>query len=144
MPTHRLILSLPPTNLNDVSFPSQIHCIALRWSTFQRVSRSVDVRSIDVLHVWQFFLFWNQISYFKDHVYSSLIVKMKWERCQFWKRYFENQPFWSKTQHTSFKICSPLIVLYFENRNWPIVRLKFLFLWFFVSILIFDFGYIIW
>ena len=54
---------------------------------------------------------------FKDHVYSSLIVEMKSERCPFWNIYFKNQAFWSKTQHTLFKIWSPLIVLYFENRN---------------------------
>jgi hypothetical protein len=40
--------------------------------------------------------------------------------------------------------CSSLIVLYFENRNWPVVRLKWLFSWFFVSVLIFDLGYIFW
>jgi hypothetical protein len=49
-------------------------------------------------------LFWNQLSYFKDHVNSSLIVEMKSKRYQFWKRSFENQAFWSKTQHTLFKI----------------------------------------
>ena len=87
-----------------------IHCIAPRWSTFQGVSRSVDVisikdfaNSIDVF-VWQHFLFWNQISYFKDHVYSCLIIEMKSKRYQFWKRSFENQAFWSKTQHTLFNI----------------------------------------
>jgi len=45
----------------------------------------------------------------------------------FLKRPFENQAFWSKTQHTLFEIYSPLIVMYFENRNWPVVRLKWLF-----------------
>jgi len=43
-----------------------------------------------------------------------------------------------------FNICSHLIVLYFENRNWLVVRLKWIFLWFFVSISIFDLRYIIW
>jgi hypothetical protein len=115
------------------------------------VSRSIDVISvedfanlIDVLLVCQSFLFWNQISYFKDHVYSSLIVEMKSERCPFWNIYFENQAFWSKTQHTLFKIWSLLIVLYIENRNWLVVRLKWFFPWFFVSILNSDFRYIFW
>jgi len=58
-------------------FLLKIHWIASRWSTFQGVSRNVDVilvkdfaNSIDVL-IWQSFLFWNQISYFKNHVYSK-------------------------------------------------------------------------
>ena len=49
-------------------------------------------------------MFWNQLSYFKDHVNSSLIVEMKSKRYQFWKRSFENQAFLSKTQHTLFNI----------------------------------------
>ena len=92
-------------------FPSQGPLYCPRWSTFQGVSRSVDVilvkdfaNSIDILLVWQSFLFWNQLSYFKDHVNSSLIVEMKSKRYQFWKRSFENQAFWSKTQHTLFNI----------------------------------------
>jgi len=52
---------------------------------------------------------------------------------------------WSKTQHTLFNTCSFLIVFYFKNRNWPVVRLKeFFLLWFFMSILISDLRYIIW
>jgi len=54
------------------------------------MSRSVNVisvkdftNSIDVLLVWQSFLFWNQLSYFKGHVYSSLIVEMKLEMLVF-------------------------------------------------------------
>jgi hypothetical protein len=43
--------------------------------------------------VRQSFLFWNQISYLKGYVYSSLIVETKSERYQFWKRSFENQAF---------------------------------------------------
>ena len=119
-------------------FLLRVHCIAPRWSTFQGVSRSVDVilvkdfaNSIDILLVWQSFLFWNQISYFNGDVYSSLIVEMKSERCPFSKRPFENQAFLSKIQHTLFEIYSPLIVMYFENRNWPVVRLKW-FLFFMV------------
>jgi len=119
-------------------FLLRVHCITPRWSTFQGVSRSVDVilvkdfaNSIDILLVWQSFLFWNQISYFNGDVYSSLIVEMKSERCPFSKRPFENQAFLSKIQHTLFEIYSPLIVMYFENRNWPVVRLKW-FLFFMV------------
>jgi len=56
---------------------------------------------------------------------------------------FENQASSIKDPTHTIQ-CSPLIVLYFENRNRPDVRLKKKpFLWFFVSILIFDFLYII-
>ena len=52
------------------------------------------------------------------------------------------KPLWLKTQHAIQ--CSPLIILYFKNRNWPVVRLKWLFPWFFVSVLIFDLECVIW
>jgi hypothetical protein len=69
--------------------------------------------------VRQSFLFWNQISYFKGHVYSSLIVEIKSKRCLFLKVFFlKFKLLWSKTQHTIQ--CSPLIILYFENRNDPL------------------------
>ena len=78
-------------------FLLKVHCIAPRWSIFQRVSRGVDVilvkdfaNSTDVF-VWRHFLLWNQISYFNGHVYSSLIVEMKSERCLFLKVFFEIQ-----------------------------------------------------
>jgi len=61
-------------------------------------------------------MFWNQISSFKDHVYSILIVEMKSERCYFWKRSFENQASSIKDPTHTIK-CSPLIALYFENIN---------------------------
>ena len=67
---------------------------------------------------------------------------MKSERCQFF--FLKFKLLWSKAQHTSFNTCSPLIILYFENRNWLIKRSKWLFPWFFVSILISDLGYIFW
>jgi len=67
------------------------------------LSRILQIRSM-FFFVRQSFLFWNQISYFKGHVNSSLIVEMKSKRYQFWKRSFENQAFWSKTQHTLFNI----------------------------------------
>jgi hypothetical protein len=87
-------------------------------------------------------LFENQLSYFKDHVYLKY---------NYWNEIREMSVFflkfkllWSKAQHTSFNTCSPLIILYFENRNWLIKRSKWLFPWFFVSILISDLGYIFW
>jgi hypothetical protein len=45
--------------------------------------RSVLFFSFPIVQVfvWQHFLLWNQISYFKYHVYSCLIIEMKSERC---------------------------------------------------------------
>ena len=98
--------------------------------------------STDALLAWQSFLFENQLSYFKDHVYL---------KSNYWNEiremsvfFFKFKLLWSKAQHTSFNTCSPLIILYFENRNWLIKRSKWLFPWFFVSILISDLGYIFW
>ena len=102
-------LSSPSTDLNTVYFPSHgpLHCP--RWSSFQKVSRSVDVisvkgfaNSISVLLVWQSFLFWNQLLYFKGHIYSSLIVEMKSKRCQFLKVFLKIKLLRSKIQHTLF------------------------------------------
>jgi hypothetical protein len=83
-----------------------------RWQVvnFQGMLRNVDVilvkdfaNSPDVL-IWQSFLFWIQISYFNGHVYSSLIVEMKSERCQFLKVFFflKIKFLRSKIQHTLF------------------------------------------
>jgi hypothetical protein len=132
-------------------FLLRVQCIALSCSTFQGVSKtSMSFLSRISQTQSMFFcvrcssLFWNQLSYFKDHVYSKSSLLKRNQRCPFLKRPFENQAFWSKIQHTLFKIYSPLIVMYFENRNWPNVGLKWLFPWFFVSIWILDIGYIIW
>jgi hypothetical protein len=68
---------------------------------------------------------------------------MKSEMSFFEKTFWKSSFFLlSKIQHMLFKIYSLLIVMYFENRNWPVVRLKWLFFLFFVSILESDFGYI--
>ena len=91
-------------------FLLRVHCIAPRWSTFSGVSRNVDVifvkdfaNSIDVLG-WKSFLFWNQISHFNNHVYSSLIVEMKSERCLFFWNYFFfwNSNFFGQRPNTLF------------------------------------------
>jgi hypothetical protein len=52
--------------------------------------------------------------------------------------------FFSKIQHTLFKIHSFLIVMYFENRNWPVVRLKWLFFSFFFMVLCIHFRLWFW
>jgi hypothetical protein len=108
--THHLIFLCPQLIWILFVFLLKVQCIAPRWSAFQEVSRNVDVilvkdfaNLIDVL-IWQSFLFWNQISYFNGHVYSSLIVEMKSERYQFWKVFLEIKLVWSKIQHTLFNV----------------------------------------
>jgi hypothetical protein len=120
---------------------------------FQKVSRSIDIasvkdfaNSIDAFLAWQSFLFGNQLSYFKDHVYLKSNYWNEIREMSFLKKkkVFLKFTYLFKGQHTSFNTCSSLIILYFENRNWPVERLKWLFPWFFVLILISDLGYIFW
>ena len=82
-----LLLSLSWSEYYLFSFFTT-QCIAPDCSTFQGVLKSVNVisiqefaNSVNFLLAWQYFLFSNQISYFKYHIYSSLIVEMKSERC---------------------------------------------------------------
>jgi hypothetical protein len=108
---HLIIFLCPLANLNTACFPSRdpLYC-PQSVSTFQGVLRRVDVISCQIFRrldrCSSLFdnLSYSGISYFKGHVYSSLIVEMKLERYQFWKRSFKNHAFWSKTQHTSFNI----------------------------------------
>jgi len=120
---HLIIFHCPQLIWILFVFLPLIHCIASRWSTFQGVSRSVDVilvtdfaNSIDILLVWQ--SFYSGINSHTSKIMSiqSLVVEMKSERCQFLKIKLLR----SKIQHTLFEIYSPLIVLYFENRNDPL------------------------
>ena len=85
---HLIIFLYPLTELNTVCFPSQspLYCPKVSQlfkecgeESMSFLSRILQIQ-FDVLLVWQSFLFWNPISYFKDHVYSSLIVEMKSER----------------------------------------------------------------
>ena len=145
---HLIIFHCPQLIWILFVFLPMIHCIASRCLNF---SRSIEkswchfMSNISQTHsmffiVRQSFLFWNQISYFKDHVNSSLIVEMKSKRYQFWKRSFENHAFWSKTQHTLFNIVLWLsCILKTEMTH---CKFKMIFSWFFMSVLIFDLGYI--
>ena len=123
-------LLLPPADLNTACFSSQGPLYCPQVVKFSRSVKKCWCNSCQGFckldrysSCLTIFLFWNQLSYFKDHVYwkSSLL---KWnQRCPFLKRPFENQAFFfSKIQHTLFEIYGPLIVMYFENRNWPVVR----------------------
>ena len=132
---HCQMLNITLMNFDDLSSNS---FFAPNWSgycllSFLRstvlpqggVSRNVDVifvknfaNSIDVL-VWKSFLFWNKISTFQ---WSCLFKYNCWNEIReisvFEKLFLKFELLWSKTQHTIQ--CSPLIVLYFENRNDPL------------------------
>ena len=127
------------------AFLPRVHCIAPRWSTFQGVSRNVDVifvknfaNSIDVLSCSGI-----KSQHFNDHVYSSIIVEMKSEGYQFfWKVSFEiRAPLVKDPTHYSMQSFDCLV---FWKQKWPVVRFKMTFSWFFVSTLNSDFGYIFW
>jgi len=153
-PIHCLIIFYCPlADLNTACFSFfRVHCIAPGCSTFLRSINVTYVKdfanSIDTLLAWQSFLFGNQLSYFKDHVYLKSNYWNEIREMSFFLLFFLKVflKFTSlvKGQHTSFNTCSSLIILYFENRNWPFKRLKWLFPWFFVLILISDLGYIFW
>jgi len=87
-------------------------------------------------------MFWNQISSFKDHVYSSLVVEMKSEMLVF-ESIFWNSSFFDQRSNTRYSMQS-FDCLVFWKQKWFVVRLKWLFSWFFVSVLTFDLGYFIW
>ena len=86
------------------AFLLKVHYIAPRWSTFQGVSRNVDVifvknfaNSNDVL-VWKPFLFWNQISTFQ---WSCLFKYNCWNEIReisvFENLFLKFELLWSKT-----------------------------------------------
>jgi len=97
-----IIFLCPPAELNTICFPSQspLYCPKVSqlfkeyWEELMSFLSRISQTQWMFFFVWQSFFFWNQISYFKGHVYSSLIVEMKSERYQFWKRSFKNQAFW--------------------------------------------------
>jgi len=107
------------------------------------MSRILHIQ-FDILLIWQSFLFWNQISYFKGHVYSSLIVEMKSERCQIWKRFWKSSFFDKKKSNTSHSNTQSFNCLVFWKQKVTRCKIKMVFSWFFVSILKSDFGYIFW
>jgi len=120
-------------------FLLRVHCIAPRWSTFQGVSRRVDVISTrdfaNSVNVLESNLIFQRLCLFKSNCWNEIR-----EMSVFESFFFLNQV--SSVKDPTHPIqCSPLIVLYFENKKWPVVRLKWLFSWFFVSVLIFDLGY---
>jgi len=93
-------LLLPPADLNTACFSSQGPLYCPQVVKFSRSVKKCWCHSCQGFckldrysSCLTIFLFWNQLSYFKDHVYwkSSLL---KWnQRCPFLKRPFENQAF---------------------------------------------------
>jgi len=75
---------------------------------------------------------------------QSLVVEMKSERYQFWKRSFENQASSIKDPTHVIQNMQSFDCPVFWKQKWFVVRLKWLFSWFFVSVLTFDLGYLIW
>jgi hypothetical protein len=114
-------------------FLFRVHCIALSCSTFQEVSRSIDVTSVKILQTRSVLFLFDNLSCSGINSHISKIMPISKSNC--WNQIREMSVFfflkfkllWSKTQHASFITCSPLIILYFENRNWPVERLKWLF-----------------
>jgi CRISPR/Cas system-associated endoribonuclease Cas2 len=125
---HHLIISTPSWFKYYLFSFSEVHCIAPRsveknWCHFCQESAS----SVDVLLIWKSFLFWNQISLFKCHVYSSLIVEMKSERCQFLKVFLKIKLRWSKIQHTLFNVVLWLSCILREIEKWTHCKIKMAF-----------------
>jgi hypothetical protein len=95
------------------------------------VSRSIDVtsvkdfaNSINALLVWQSFLFRNQLSYFKDHIYSRSNCWNKIRDVIFFKSIFFLSQASSIKDPTHVIQCNPLIVLYFEEKKKKLTRCK--------------------
>ena len=135
MTTHHLILSLPPADQNVVCFSSKgpLYCPQVvnllrsfkkSWCHF--MSRIPQIQWVFFFCLTIFLVLGSNLilqrsCLFKSNCWNEI------RKISFFKKVFlKFKLLWSKTQYISFK-CSPLIVLYFENRNWSDVRLKLLF-----------------
>ena len=129
-----MILSLPPADLDSV-------CFSFSRSTVLPPAAQLFKECWGLhCHFYQRFYILNRCSSVFDNLpcsginsHISKIMSIQslvcWNEIRdvfFWKS-FENQAFWSKAQHILFEIYSPLIVMHFENRNWPNVGLKMAF-----------------
>jgi hypothetical protein len=114
--------SLPPDGLNTASFPSQdpLDCPQVSGSTGlppggQLLSRRVEVISIrdfaNSVNVLKSNLIFQRSCLFKSNCWNEIKEMLVLEI------FLKIKFFQSKIQHMLFKICNPLIVLYFENRN---------------------------
>jgi len=130
-------------------FLLKVHCIAPKRSTFQGASRSVDfilvkdfANSIDILLVWQSLCSGINSHTSKIMSIQSLVVGMKTERCQFLKVFLKIKLLRSKIQHTLFNAVLWLSCIL--KTQMTRCKIQMTFSWFFVSVLIFDLGYIFW
>jgi len=141
-----------PANLNTFCFPSQGPLYCPRWSTFQGVSRSVDVilvrdfaNSIDVLLVWQIFLVLESNLIFQ----RSCLFKSYWNEIKemlifektFWKSSFLIKDLTHVIRNIQSFDCH---VFWKQNLTCCKTKMAFFLSWFFVSVLTFDLGYIFW
>jgi hypothetical protein len=91
------------------AFLFRVHCIAPRWSTFQGVSRSVDVilvqdfaNSIDILLLWQSFCSGINSHTSKIMSIQSLVCWNEIRDVLFWKYFFLNSSFFGQRPNTRY------------------------------------------
>jgi len=132
-------------------FLLKVHCIAPRWSTFQGVSRSVDVilvkdfaNSVDIL-------LFNNLSYSGINSHISKIMSIQslvcWNEIRdvlFWKDLLKIKLFFKDPTHVIRNIQSFDCHVFWKQKLTRCKTKMVFFLWFFVSILDSDFGYIFW
>ena len=142
---HHLIIFLCPQLIWILFvFLLRIHCIAPRsveknWCHFcQEFANLVDVFLLKIFLILESNLTFQRSCLFKSDCWNEI------REMSIFESIFGNQALLVKDPTHAIQ-CNPLIVLYFlEKRNWLVVRLKWLFPWFFVSILNSNFGYIFW
>ena len=138
---HLIVFHCPLADLNTVCFPSQGPLYCPKWSTCQGVLRSVDVisvkdfaNSIDVFLVWQIFLVLESNLIFQ----RSCLFKSYWNEIKemsiFEKTFWKSSFFIKDPTHVIRNIQS-FDFMYFENRNWPVIRIK----WFFFHCSLYPF-----
>jgi hypothetical protein len=105
--------SLPPADLNTFCFPSQGPLYCPQVVNFSRSVKKCWCHSCQGFckldrysSCLTIFLFWNQLSYFKDHVYSKSSL-LKWnQRCPFWKDLLKIKLFYqrSNTRYSKYTV----------------------------------------
>ena len=123
-------LSLPSTDLNIVCFPSQGPLYCPRLLNFSRMIKKCQCHfywglcKLSWFFCLKIFLVLESICTFQRSCMFKSYFWNKIREMSIFESIFKIKFFWSKTQYTTFNTCSPLNVLYFENINWPVIRLK--------------------
>jgi hypothetical protein len=124
--------SLPPVDLNTVCFPSQgpLYCpqvvnfsrsVEKCWChSYQGFCKFDRCFYLTIFLVLESNLIFQRSCLFKSNCWNEI------KEMSILKSIFGNQACLVKDPTHAIQ-CNPLIVLYFENRNWPGVRLKWLF-----------------